>query len=459
MSHTTTDKVKNLGNWKTNGKVDVWVHTSALPHIRWSHGAIPKMVTIEDRGTHEVENRVWFTKWVCHEQENVLKVQNKRESGMRVLPPEHCAICRMLETVREMVTSGRLDWLTPIFKFEGDRPAETTILHAGGIWMSRKDSEELESTQVKRARDAGIRTDELWKENAQANADYVFRVVDDSAPDAGVQIAEVPVTLGDSFKMMIMDRRRQRRKDDSKDFGDPFKDPYAMEWIYNKAGKPADKYRAVAMPNLELTPAIQAAIYGEAPDIARLVTPFNIQEMRGYLEANCLIDLPWDEIFTLKERTAPQTHVAAKPTTAPAAKAAPREQEPEPRPSRAVKAQPAARAPFPSDDDEKAVECEACGKAMWDDAPDCTRCGAKYTASGKLIPKVVEPPPAPRSMRKRGEVVPQTSTTASAPATRVEAPAQRPKVPTPVPVQTTMRQPGDDTDDFNQALNDDDIPF
>jgi hypothetical protein len=466
-------RTRKLNKWKEKGLVDTWNHTQCLPIARWKHGNIPQMVVLEDKQTKEDMTRVWGGNWVCHEDERFLaqREQYKRyRDGVCETEPHYCPICRLADVVFEIVQAGRLDWLEPVFRFEGDVAQETKVLHAGGMWMNRKAHEDLDPKQIKRLRDLKLNSrDMCWQEPILAKCDYVCRVVDNDHPEAGVQIAEIAMSLGDSIKDVIREAMEQRGDDDSPDYGNPFKLPYAIRWKYDKDADINKMYKAVPMPKLALTPAISSAIYGEPPDITKMVQPFSVLEMRTFLEAHALIELPWDRIFDVKKR--PQEEPLFTKPKAVQQKAAPAKPKPkaepeeEPRPSRAVKQK--TRAPFPSDDDDKAVACEVCEKAMWEDDTTCPHCDARYTASGKLIPKVEEPPLAPRRMRKRGEPAEAPTephqATKEAPEERAapEVPAQRPKAAvTPFPVsQGASREPGDDTDDIALEGDDDPLPF
>jgi hypothetical protein len=452
LSHRSTERSGGfLSGWKKDGKVDTWM--VCLPVALWRHGGVPRVVVVENKTTKENETRVWSGNWSCHETEDVLKKQYKRdEEKNRVAPPNYCALCRLTDVMFHLVTSGRVDWLKPIFKFEGDEAKETKVLHAGGMWMSRKSYEELEKDELKRAKDAGVSLKEMsWQENCFAKMEYVARVVDNAHPESGVQIATVTSSLGDKIKDVIVDQREDRGVEE----GDPFKNPYAIQWEFREREPvPANMYKVRPMLKLPLTPAINALLQAEPPDISKMVQPFNTQEMRAFLESHALVKLPWDDIFNVQKRIpkAPESlKDVAPPKTKSTQVAVPEDLE-EPKPSKAVQKAKPARPAIPSEDDPKAVNCAACGtdddlKPMWEDDTTCPHCGAKYTASGDLIPREEAAKP---KMRKRGENgTAETTKTAPKEMEDFSAPVTKTKVKAPA-----QREPGDDTEE-----NEDDLPF
>jgi len=396
LNHKTSDRGAYLNKWKEDGKVNTWMHTECLPIAVWRHGGIPRVVVQEDKDTGEQVTRVWIGKAICHETEDVLKKQFKfTQQGAREIPPEYCPICCLVDYVRRLVNAGRIDRWAPVFKFEGDDEKETVTLHAGPMFMTRKMYEDLDDDEKKAAKKAGVFVKDAWKEVCHAGMNYLFRVVDDSHPESGVQIAFEPQSLGESVKLVISDRRQSKGVEE----GNPLLNPYCIQWQYRE-NEPdfKKKYHALAIEKQQLSPAIEALIYGPAPDISRDIKPFNIQEMRAFLEEHALIKLPWNDIFKVKTR-APKEEARADQESDPEETKPVLRQRPKP----AVKAAPK-RAPFPEDDDEHAVGCEKCEKAMWDDDVVCPHCDARYTADGKLLPDEPEPPKKP-PMRKRGQKV------------------------------------------------------
>ena len=434
LTHRTSDRGAYLNKWKKDGRVNVWLHTECLPIAVWRHTGVPKVVVLEDKQTGEATRRVWIGNWVCHEDEGVLKKQYKvGADGAREAPPQYCGICRLVDHVRRSVLSGRIDWLEPLFRFEADDPKETVVLFAGPMYMTRKAFDQFDSEEKQRARDAGLNIKESWKQGCNAGMQYLFRVVDDQHPESGVQIAFETQLLGDKVKDVISDRRESRGVEE----GDPLRNPYCIQWQYRENEvDPKRKYHALAVDKQRLSPAIEALIYGPAPDVSRDVRPYNMVEMRAFLEQHALVKLPWDDIFgRAKVRPAPASSAELANEVGPE----PSSRAPVPlRPPIAgprTPKQPPKRAPYPQDDDERAVECEACGKAMWDDEMRCPRCGAEYVEQGGKVVLKREEKPAARPMRKRGE--------AAAPADPL---AQRGRPPQAPVHGLFTRDPGDDAE-------------
>src|SRR5262245_45512508 len=108
-----------LKSWKKDGSVDIWLHTGCPPMPVWRH-QFHKVEAVEDRNTREITRQVWSNNLVCHEREDVLKKQYKFDNDQnRLLPPRSCPACRLIDWVRIQVLDDKLDWTTPIFKFEG----------------------------------------------------------------------------------------------------------------------------------------------------------------------------------------------------------------------------------------------------------------------------------------------------------------------------------------------------
>lgn len=427
-----------MKSWKKDGRVNTWMHTARLPMAVWKHTGFPRIVLLEDRQANEQVARVWSGDYVCHEREDVLRAQyDLTPKGEREDPPLYCPLCRLVDCVRRLVASGRLPWHKALFKFTGDVEKETLTLHAGGLFMTRKMVDDLDEEEVRDAKKQGLVVKEMWKESGYAKAEYLFCVVDDAHPEAGLQKTFERPSLGDAVKDVIAKERESEGAED----GDPTVNPYAIQWQYRKDEEPKKMYAALRMRRLELTPAIEALITGPAPDIRSDIKPFNVVEMRAFLEQHALVKLPWDEIFKVEEReeeeeSEPPSERRPAAPTAKRAASKPRREEPEeleePEPSRSVKAKPAKpeapkgpkkrgapkREPIPDDDDPKAVACEQCGKAMWDDAHECPHegCGAQYDAQFKLIADE-EPKKAPP--RRRAAPPPEPSRPAPGPGEEV----------------------------------------
>src|SRR5208282_1646050 len=158
--------------------------------------------------------------------------------------------------------------------------------------MFRKD--DMTDDEIKQAKAAGIRFDQAWMENAYAKCNYVFSLVDADNVQDGLQIATVPALLGDKVKEVISDRCKSL----GRELGDPWQNPYCIQWEYLKHEAEFNKkYKARVMEQVKLTDPIRQLIYGEPPDISNVVAPFNLETMRAYLERHCLVKLDWNHVF------------------------------------------------------------------------------------------------------------------------------------------------------------------
>jgi len=376
LSHRTSEASggKYLSDWKKRKKITTWLHTGIKPKVLWRHGGIPRVVSRENRNTGEQEVQLWGGQWVCHEREDVLKKQYKyNDDGSRTVPPKVCPLCKLIAHVHAMVQSGDLSWTDTIFQFDADDSSKSVTIHAGGLYNAfGRDLDDQQKLELKRA---GISPRESWKETAMAKANYMFCVVDHENPDNGVQIATVTSLLGDKIKDVIVDARESLGREK----GDPFLNPFAIQWVYKEEeAEFSKKYHARRMDGLKLTPEIAELLRGEPPDIARDLKPFNPTVMRTLLEQHSRVDFPWDDIFSgVSMKNAPSEEEA--PRAKPAAK----------------KTQ--AKAPPPPADDDDMVACDECEAPMRETDPECAKCGHKYD-----VPQAAPPPPPPPPLRKRG---------------------------------------------------------
>src|ERR1700722_16000427 len=135
LNHKTSDRSGGFfKKWRKSDqatKIDVWLHRKRVPIALWQHN-FPRVFVKTDKDTGENVTLVWGHSYNCRETEKILKKQHSRkDDGTREYPPLRCPICRMIETVRDMVDEGQIsDWAKPIFRFEGDK--EKRIIHAGG---------------------------------------------------------------------------------------------------------------------------------------------------------------------------------------------------------------------------------------------------------------------------------------------------------------------------------------
>lgn len=395
-----------MGNWKTRSgsKVNVFLHTKILPISLWRHG-IPKFFVKEDDGG-EALVRVFSDNLNCWEEERVLKRQYKYDNGKREIPPVVCPLCLLIEAVKKLIDDEKLEWTTPLFRFLGDDPKESVVIHAGGfIGEYNDDCDEKEKTALKKA---GISLRDAWKENARAKMSYVFYVVDADHVDKGVQVAIETGLLGDKVKDVISDAVESLGEDK----GDFRKHPYAIQWKHlPDETLPNKKYKATRLERVLLTPEIEKFIRGDKPDYKNVVKPFSRNEIRARLEKACVASvreiIPWDDVF---ERARPKDDDDVAKDAGETRVSPDRQRAPE------VGHRDTSRSPLgvpqvAATEDDEIVACDdgaggGCGKAMRLSDSKCPHCGLVYEVEAKEP----EPPAPPKlAIRSRSEAKAQAS--------------------------------------------------
>lgn len=368
-------------------EINIFLHTKRLPVVLWQH-PFPRMRVSEDKTTRKVKTEVWGLSDNCREDEAILRKQyHRNDDGTRKYMPVKCPMCRMVEFVRDLVEEDQLDWLTPVFKFEGDD--ETRILHAGGIFGAFK-QDDLTDEEIRQIKSIGLKMNETYQENVYAKCNYVFCVVDADNVQDGVQIATVTNLLGDKVKEVMNDKL----KSDGSEAGNPFLNPYCIQWEYLKAETDIKKrYKARPMTRIHLTDAIKQLIISDPPDLSNVIAPFELKTMRSYMERHCLINdkMDWDFIFNVP--VDPEEEKNAKPVA-------------ELKGNEDVASPPEERKT--QVDDDACPECHKteaqgcphamcdCGKIILADDPKCKHCGKVFVPDAPP-----PPPPPPTTGRKR----------------------------------------------------------
>lgn len=366
LGHSSTARGNGGGkivNWrkKEPPQIDTWLHTKSPIVAVWRHGW-PRIAEIDRDGTKTRE--VWGGTFNCWESEDVLRKQYRRaDDGSRIMPPSTCPICLMIEWVRTEVAAGRLSWVEPLFKFEGDDADKATIITAGGLYNAF--GGDLSRQEIADLRRAGIRRDEAWKQNMMAKCSYVFAIVDHEDPSKGVQTAVETTALGDAVKRVIRDQIDSLGAVE----GHPFRTPYAIRWQYRpKEVEFSKKYHALAMPRLACSAEIRDLIENSPPpDLSAIINRGNAVALHAAMAAHALVDLPLDRFFAAAEGASQLP--------------APRAQDPAPAPTPAarrkppVKAEPVAPVYPPGTD---TLPCDECGAVMAATDATCWKCGAQY---------------------------------------------------------------------------------
>ena len=430
-----------LSNWKEDGKVSVWHHTKcSIATGVWTHRA-PHILTFPDRQTGEDVNKTVSAKLVCWEDSATLKEQYKREAdGTRKTPPERCGQCKFVDWIYMAVLEGRLNWMEPIFKFQGTDDEAATIVRAAHIYngFSRDDLSEEQLKEMKKNR---IFQKEAWKFNYFPKAGYIFRVCENAHPEKGIQIAQETALLGDKIKGVIGDQRETYGADQ----GNPLKNPYAIRWMFDKDQKEfGKKYSAKAMTEgnlkLPLTAEIKRLICDtDPPEINHLIQRFNALTWRLEMEASCLIDVPWDELYGTSAYG--ENYVIPGSDFDPAKLEAKKESS---RSTFQVKSHPIA---------DPVYDCDGCGKEMKASDAKCPHCGKEYEVEHEATPPPPTPPRMTRSQAQAAKSAP--AKTAPVKKAQVKSASMTSKAPAAIPPQTDFEAAADATVEGS----DDDIPF
>lgn len=427
LSHSNRGaKRKYLKNWKDEPPHSIltWLSTLSKIVVTWRH-PFPEVVPRQDKRTGATTKEVWGGKYNCFEDQAVLQRQGlrDRQTGERDTPPQRCPFCLMIEYVRDQVESGKLDWTTPVFKFEATDSEKDRILHAGGLYNAygRRD---ITKEEKKELRDAGIYIKEAWNENMMAKMQYIFSIVNHEHPEDGLQVAEVPGLLGDKVKSVIAKAMKSK-----KDRGNPMKFPYAIEWVYNPAKDIPfqEKYDATAMEDVELTSAIEKLIRNtDPPDLKGLLQKANPKTILARFQQYSLIDLPFESFFENIDMDASDDEdehdeEEEKPK---------RGRTPEVNTRQAAPPAQARRREAPKEPELVLCANEKCNKKIAVDAPKCKYCGLVYDVDGDDEESESDPKPVAKAKK----------------ATPAAEPAKKSK-----------RAPVDE--DEEEAEDDDQIPF
>lgn len=383
---------KFMKSWKKRDDkaINTFIHCSAPIMAVYQHNW-PRLKELKDKNDNTVIT-VWGDDFNSWEDGATLKAQYDfdKETGERVVPPTVCPMSIMLMHVRRLVDTGKISWTEKLFAFIADDPKESKILYAGGLYNAygKKDITDGEKAEL---REAGIRRDHAWKQNAQAKCNYVFGVLDADNVKDGIQVTTETTLLGEKVQEVIRDCMKSLGAED----GNPLVAPYCIRWEHHPdEDEFHKKYKAMRMEKVELTKKIESIIKdpAQAPDLDRVTRPGNITKLRSSFETHyCGPEglLDWDEIFApsealLAERGGEQSDAGEEaPLTAPRPAATPveapaadppkqtrrRRAAPEPEP------EPEGPAPYEGDD---AIPCDDCKHPMGPDELVCPKCGAKY---------------------------------------------------------------------------------
>lgn len=291
---------------------DVWLSCTRKPVTFYRHN-FPEIVSYEKDGESVTKT---FTKPVNCYEDDAVNDNRKRDknTGKRLAPPRVCPICLLVEWVREQVLSGA--WspkthevegkvvplteeervgrslVTPLFAFDAKDDEEETVITAGGFVALYSDKQPEEWTKAMKK--AKLSPMDTWKENGLAKLNYLFCLVDNEDPGAGIQKAIEPNLLGDK---VVDELARIRESKGAK--GDVYQYPFALRLKHKPKEKQFDKkYDAFRLEDLELTDEVEALIRGPAPDISNDLALFDPKSVLARMQGHAQVKgIPWDEIF------------------------------------------------------------------------------------------------------------------------------------------------------------------
>jgi hypothetical protein len=299
LSYTSSNKAAYLGNWKDDGSVTIWLHKHLAPKRVWRHGLKRIVLPTKDKPA-----AIWTDRYVCLEQEDVLKDQYRFErlTGRRQVAPRVCPNCLFGEYVRGLILTGKIHWLDPVLKYETDE--ESIIICAQGL-IGYPKPDKLSDEQKRELRAAGVTGNTSWQEDQRPKLNWIFTAVEHKHPEKGIQIDIETQALGDRVRKQI---KKAMEVADLKEpgagwKGNPLLNPYPIKFSYNDAKDVpfGDKYDATALEGISPSEEILALLDSEPPRdaVERLMQHPDLASLRKNLEQHTLIPgVPWDQIFS-----------------------------------------------------------------------------------------------------------------------------------------------------------------
>ena len=302
---------QNYLKWKDrpDHAATVWLHPQASILGLWRH-PFQKIYVREDKATNVTTKEVSYDPLLCWEAPEVNESQNwrDRETGRREKPPVVCPICLMVEHLHALVADRKLDWRTPLFRFEGTDPSKTKVYHVGGVtglFNNRKlsDAQKMElggnlpdgtpDPKWPPARWLGpIYLNRAFMQDIRPGLEYVFTIVDNDDVGKGVQVTFEKKSIGDKTLEVNLKSIKEARtpSDPEGRAGDILVSPYAIRWEYNdQASEPSKIYDAMKMGRTPMTPAIQRLFQSPPPDVSKHAERFNLKTIRARLEQHLIL--------------------------------------------------------------------------------------------------------------------------------------------------------------------------
>ena len=266
-----------LEKWKESGKIVVWLHRMVDPSMCWSHPFV-SLDIVEDRDTGKPKSILRFPRFVSPDPEAVHRSQYFRHEDTDTLkiPPDRDAFLLLREWLRR---ADHLALEQPIFEWRNPKNNEVKTWTRGEL-----------SGLVKRSQ-------RTFGNSLDTKLEYIFAVVQNDDPSAGVFLARETQLLGKRVAEVIA----QRQEEHGDQGGDPQINPYAFVWSYDKTQKsPMDSYK-VWKGDHQLTDAIEAAISSDNPPDPAEHTQLrdgDQEKIRAAMQDAAQVELPLDEIFS-----------------------------------------------------------------------------------------------------------------------------------------------------------------
>lgn len=385
LTHSTNASGSGfLKSWKEAGKIVVWLHPAAKIWSMWNHTWY-RYAKDHDEETGKDYNIIIPQRMLCLENEKTLKKQTWYEDdGRRTVPPEICPLDLCSLWMRQQIDAGKLEWSTPVFKFESESPIpednNDIVLYAGGftgLFMKREKSR-AELAQLSKC---GVKESEAYLQNGNARMQYVFTVASAEDLDAGWLVAMEAPTLGNKLKKEI--NAEISRCDGDRVKGSPKTNPYPFEWTYDKNKEFSERYEVVAKSRTSPSPAVAKLLEEEAPSLDHLTQPPKLGALLKSMKAAAQIKMPLDqffeaaaEVFGMQDDDSGEVEdEEERPYEVKGgSKAKVEEEADEEEPDEEL---PSEDNDIPDDDLEPST-CDVCKKVIGDDDMTCSHCGAVY---------------------------------------------------------------------------------
>ena len=277
---------KWLKNWKDDGSIIVWIHTrAAMAYPSWNHPFIMNG-TFTDKKTNEERECLRYPKFVSPDPEIVHQHQYFRFREQDNGPLGHMKTPPVLDPFLRL-----REWL----RLECELPLDTIVFRWVNPNPKRGEDPIREWTRGQLAKLVD-KTNTTYGHSLDTKLEYLFVVVDDSAPGDGAQIVRCPKLLGDCMKAAI-----GQEMESNGDDGNPLINPFAFKWVYDKSqASPMNYYKAYRYNQARLTDAVREAITSaEHPDPTSQTKwqPGDKAKIRAAMADAARIDLPWDRLF------------------------------------------------------------------------------------------------------------------------------------------------------------------